>query len=83
VSMLKRSVRARKLHLLLGPVSKVRQLLRCFISLLNAVYIYLGLSKDDIERHIKYVGSDTNFAAKSSQCEKRINNIQLLLFCSL
>jgi hypothetical protein len=41
------------------------------------------LSKDDIERHIKYVGSDTNFAAKSGQYEKGINDIQLLLFCSL
>jgi hypothetical protein len=83
VSMLKKRVRARKLHLLLDPISKVRQLLRYFISSLYAVYIYLGLSKDDIERHIKYVGSDTNFAAKSGQCEKRINDIQLLLFCSL
>jgi hypothetical protein len=29
------------------------------------------LSKDDIERHIKYVESDTNFAAKSGQWEKK------------
>jgi hypothetical protein len=41
------------------------------------------LSKDDIERHIKYVGNDTNFAAKSGQYEKGINDIHLLLFCSL
>jgi hypothetical protein len=81
--MLKKRVRAQKLHLPLGPISKVRQLLRCFISSSNAVYIYLGLSKDDIERHIKYVGNDTNFAAKSGQYEKGINDIQLLLFCSL
>lgn len=71
VSMLKKHVRARKLHLLLNQISKVRQLLRRLISPLNAVSIYLGLSKDDIERHIQYVGSDTNFAAKSGQCEKK------------
>ncbi|CAF4680881.1 unnamed protein product [Rotaria sp. Silwood2] len=28
------------------------------------------LSKDDIEQHITYVARDTNFSAKSGQCEK-------------
>ena len=47
------------------------------------MYIYLELSKDEIKRRITYVESDTNFAAKSGQYEKRISDIQLLLFCSL
>lgn len=71
VLMLKKHDRARKLHLLLVPIIKVRQLLRYFISLLNPLHIYLGMSKDDIEQHIKYVGSDAKFAAKSGQCEKK------------
>jgi hypothetical protein len=68
VLMLKKHVRAPKLHLLLDLISKVRQFLRYLISSLETIYIYVGLTADDIERHITYVTSDANFTAKSGQC---------------
>ncbi len=68
MSMLKKHIRVPKLHLLLDLISKVRQLLRYLILSLNTIYILLGLTKDDIERHIKFVRSDENFAAKYGQC---------------
>lgn len=74
MSMLKKHVLVQKLLLSLNQTTKVRKSLRYFTSSYSAINIYLGLSKADIERHIKYVESNANCAAKSGQYEKRIND---------
>lgn len=42
--------------------------------------IFIGLTKDDIEQHIRYVESDTNFAAKSGQCKNNKLYLTIVIF---
>ena len=44
------------------------------------IYILLGLTKDAIERHITYVESDPNFAAKSGQCKNTESCLTVVIF---
>ena len=44
------------------------------------ISILLGLTKNDIERHITYVQSDPNFAAKSGPCKNNKLYLTIVIF---